>query len=87
MIKHFDCRKYDYNTLPMHFKSYVEKHNCPEVFVDLSDFNIIDAMKFILISSAYHCSKYPSGRIKCHIASNEIKNYIKTFATSNLELV
>ncbi len=87
MIKYFDCNKYNYNNLSQQFKNYVKKNNCPEIFVDLSNMNIIDAMKFILLSSAYHYSKYPSGKLKCHVASDEIKDYIKIFTTANLELV
>ncbi len=87
MIKHFDINKYNYNCLTEQFKKYVNKNNCPEIFVDLSSFNIIDAMKFILFSSAYHYSKYPFGKFKCHVASDDIKDYIKIFTTANLELV
>ena len=87
MSKYFDCSKYSCNIITEQFKEYVKKHNCPEIFVDLSNLNIIDAMKFILLSSAYHYSKYPFGKLKCHVASDDLKDYIRTFTTSNLELV
>lgn len=87
MIKYFDCNKYNYNNISEQFKNYVKKHHCPEIFVDLSTMNVIDAMKFILLSSAYHYSKYPFGKFRCHVASEDIKNYIKMFTTANLELV
>ena len=87
MIKSFDTSKYSYTSLATQFKKYVNHNNCPEIFVDMSSFNIIDAIKFILFSSAYHYSKYPSGKFKCHIASDDVKDYIQILTTSNLELV
>ena len=69
------------------FKNYVEKQDCSEIVVDLSELNVFDAMKFIVLSSAYHYKKYPSGKMKCHVASGDIKNFASSFCTANLELV
>lgn len=69
------------------FKKYVDKCNSSDIVVDLSDLNVFDAMKFIVLSSAYHYQKYPTGKMKCRVASDDIKSFASSFCTSNLELV
>ena len=69
------------------FKRYVKTHDCPEVTLDLSSLNIFDAVKFVVLSSAYHYTKYPSGKLKYHVPSEEVKELISNFSTTNLELV
>lgn len=69
------------------FKTYVQNRDCAEIVVDLSELNVFDAMKFIVLSSAYHYQKYPTGKMKCHVASEDIKNFASSFCTANLELV
>ena len=43
------------------FKKFIKNHDCPELTLNLSSLNIFDATKFVLLSSAYHYQKYPSG--------------------------
>ncbi len=69
------------------FKRYVKTHDCPEVTLDLSSLNIFDAVKFAVLSSAYHYRKYPSGKLKYHVPSEEIRELISNFSATNLELV
>lgn len=69
------------------FKKFIEKQKCADIVVDLSNINIFDALKFIVISSAYHYQKFPSGKLKCHVASEDVKTLVSSFCTPNLELV
>ena len=69
------------------FKKFVKYHDCPELTLNLSSLNIFDAVKFVLLSSAYHYQKYPSGKIKYQVESDDIKNLILDFAGTNLEFV
>lgn len=69
------------------FKKFVKCHDCPELTLNLSSLNIFDATKFVLLSSAYHYQKYPSGKIKYQVESDDIKNLILDFAGTNLEFV
>ena len=55
--------------------------------MDLSDLNIFDTLKFMVLCSACHYKKYPEGKLKCYISSDDIKSFISTFTTGNLELV
>ncbi len=69
------------------FKKFVNTHDCPEISVDLGEINIIDAMKFIVMSSTYHYQKYPKGKLKCYSVSEDIKDYVSSFATKNLIII
>lgn len=69
------------------FKRYVKTHDCPEVTLDLSSSNIFDALKFVVLSSAYHFQKYPLGKLKCRVASDEMRDMISNFSTVNLEFI
>ena len=69
------------------FKKFVKCHDCPELTLNLSSLNIFDATKFVLLSSAYHYQKYPSGKIKYQVESDDIKNLVLDFAGPKLEFV
>lgn len=69
------------------FRKYLEKQNCSDIMIDLSGVNIFDAMKFIVLSSSYHYQKYPSGKLKCHVGSDDIKDLALLFSAGNLEFV
>ncbi len=69
------------------FKKYLKKNDCPEITVDLSTLSFFETVKFVILSSAYHYQKYPSGKFKCHVASTDIKSLILNYAVTNLELV
>lgn len=83
-----NCFKFDNSSnMAEKFKKYIDKCEVSEVAVDLSDLNVFDAMKFIVLSSAYHFQKFPTGKLKCHVASDDVKNFASSFCTANLELV
>lgn len=69
------------------FKKFVQSHDCPELTLNLSSLNIFDAVRFVLLSSAYHYQKYPSGKLKYQVESDDIKSLVLDFASTNLEFV
>lgn len=69
------------------FKRFVKSHDCPELILDLSTYNIFDAVKFVLLSSAYHYQKYPSGKLKYQVNSDDVKNLVLDFSVKNLEFI
>lgn len=85
--KYFDCRISNTQDLLEKFKDYVNKYDCPEVTLDLSYMNIMDAAKVMILSSTYHFQKYPSGKVKCKVYSKNIKNILPYLIPNNLELV
>ncbi len=68
-------------------KKYINKFDCPELKLDLSKLGIFDATKVMVISSAYHYSKYPKGKIQCRVQSDSIKSLVTNFSASNLEVI
>lgn len=85
--KYFDFRISDTQAMLDKFKGYVNKYECPEVLIDLSSLNFIDAAKIMVLSSTYHFQKYPQGKVKCKVASKEIIDFVSSFVPENLELV
>ena len=68
-------------------KNYIKKYDCPVITLDLSALNVFEASKIMLLSSAYHYSKYPKGKLRCHVASDSIMNLIAGLPAKNLEIV
>lgn len=68
-------------------KNYIKKYDCPEITLDLTALNVFEASKIMLLSSAYHYQKYPKGKLKCHVASENIMDLIAGLAVKNLEIV
>ncbi len=69
------------------FKKYVEKHDCRLITVDFSSLNIFDAMKFAVLSSAYHFQKFPNGKLKCIGLCSDFSAFSDDFFIKNLEFV
>lgn len=68
-------------------QKYINKFDCPEMILDLSKLNILDAAKVMVLSSAYHYKKYPEGKLKCRVRSDSVKNFVSGFAAVNLEVL
>ena len=66
---------------------YINIFDCPEMTLDLTKLNILDAAKVMMLSSAYHYKKYPEGKLKCHVQSESVKNLVSGFSTINLEVI
>ncbi len=87
-MKMYQDFKFDNSTdVVEKFKKFIEKNDCPKIEVDLSAVNIFEALKFMVLSSTYHFQKYPKGKLRCRIQSEDAKNFVSAFITNNLELV
>ncbi len=62
------------------FKKYIKMHDCRYVTIDLSALNIFDALKYALLSSAYHFQQYPSGKLSYQGTSMDIERLISDFS-------
>lgn len=69
------------------FKKFVEKHDCSNVTVDFSSLNIFEALKYLVLLSAYHFQKYPSGKLKCSGLNSDISLFTDDLLMKNLEFV
>jgi len=67
-------------------KDYIRKYECPELTIDIGSINIMDAAKIAVMTSTFHNSKYPDGKLICKTQS-AIKNIISGTVTKNLEFV
>jgi len=68
-------------------KNYIFEHDCPNLSMDVSHLNIIDASKVTIICSTYHWSKYPNGKINWAIKSKEIKDLVRPLNLGNINLI
>lgn len=68
-------------------QKYINKFDCPEMNIDLSKLNILDAAKVMVLTSAYHYKKYPEGKLKCRIQSDCVRNFVSGFEAVNLEVL
>ena len=69
------------------FKKFVEKQNCVNVTVDFSSLNIFEALKFLVLLSAYYFQKYPSEKLKCSGLNQDISLFTDELLMKNLEFV
>ena len=68
-------------------KNYISEHDCPDLSMDISHLNIIDASRITVLCSTYHWAKYPDGKISWKISSPEIKDLIKPLNLGNIRLI
>lgn len=85
--KYIDLNFKSCDKLSQKIKNSIKKANSPEILIDLSAMNILDATKIMVLSSAYHYQKFPQGKIKCKLSDSQRCNFINPFITNNLELV
>lgn len=69
------------------FKTFIKKHNCEYVTVDLSELSLFEAMKFGVLASAYHFQEYPNGKMSFKNKYTDINNLISDFSLNNMEFV
>ncbi len=68
-------------------QKYINRFDCPEMTLDLTKLNILDAARVMVLSSTYHYKKYPEGKITCRVQSDSIRNFVLGFSTTNLEVM
>ena len=67
-------------------KRYIKDHDCPDLAMDISHLNIIDASKVTILCSTYHWAKYPQGEISWKINSPEVKDIVNPLNLGNIKL-
>lgn len=68
-------------------KQYINDNDCPNLSMDISHLNIIDASKVTILCSTYHWAKYPQGQVNWLINSPEVKNLIKPLSLGNINFI
>lgn len=68
-------------------KDYISKHDCPNLSMDVSHLNIIDASKVTVLCSTHHWAKYPNGKISWLINSPEVNALINPLNLGNIRLI
>ena len=68
------------------FRTYIN-NNGKDFLLDLSDKNMFDCLKFVVLSSAYFFQKFPNDRVKCIVDSDDVKSLISSFDIKNFEFV
>lgn len=85
----FRISKEQSNTIEIvkQIKDFIYKNDCPNLTMDISNLNIIDASKVTILCSTYHWAKYPNGEISWKINSPEVKEIIKPLNLGNIKLI
>lgn len=86
-MKFMSFKKHNSAEILERIETYINESDCGEMGIDISDLNMFDASRVMLLSSALHYSKYPEGKLTCKVQSEGIKNLIAGFSTRNLEIV
>lgn len=68
-------------------KNYIFENDCPDLSMDVSHLNVIDASKVTILCSTYHYAKYPHGKINWLINSSEVKNLVKSLNLGNIRFI
>jgi len=69
------------------FRNYINETKTKDFAIDLSNHNIFDSLRFLVLSSAYFYQKYPEDKLKCKVKSEDIKQLTSSFAVNNLEFI
>ena len=67
-----------------YINSYIEKHPCKNMSVDISFMNILDACYVSTLCSTKHYVKYPNGKINWKISSELVKEFNKDLELGNI---
>lgn len=62
---------------------YIDKNTCPNLTVDISSLNILDASSVAILGSTIHYLKYPNGKINWLINSSKVKEYTTSMNLGN----
>lgn len=85
-ITSIDCGSNTVNLVES-IKKYISDHECPELYMDISHLNILDASKVTVLCSTHHWSKYPDGKISWKISSKEINDLVNPLNLGNIRLI
>lgn len=68
-------------------KKIIKKSEVKDLEFDLSQMNVLDAVKVLVLTSSYLYKKSPENKLKFRFQSSDIKNLLNTFSLTNLEMV
>lgn len=68
-------------------KNYIHENDCPNLAMDISHLNILDASKVTVLCSTYHWAKYPNGKISLLINSSDVGDLVNPLDLGNIKLV
>lgn len=68
-------------------KKIIQKNDINNLQLDLSDMNVLDAVKVLVMLSSFLYKKLPDEKLKFKFYSNDIKNIISSFSLNNLVMV
>ena len=74
------------NELVEQTRRYISQRDCKFLNIDISELNLIDTCKVVSLTSAYHFTKYQTGKIKFLVHDDNIKNIIKSMLLKNVRL-
>ena len=66
-----------------YINSYIEKHSCERMSIDISFMNILDACYVSTLCSTKHYIKYPKGKISWKVSSKLVKEFNKDLELGN----
>lgn len=84
--KRVDYKHSNASSLVESIKKYITEHDCPQMTMDVSHLNIVDASKVAVLCSTYHYVKYPHGHVNWLVNSPEVINLFKSLNLGNTEL-
>lgn len=86
-----DTRFSDYESNALNIvesiNNYIRDNDCPNLAMDISYLNVIDASKVTLLCSTFHWSKYPEGNISWKISSSDVKDLVNPLSLGNIRLI
>lgn len=68
-----------------YINTYIDKHSCKNMSVDISFMNILDACHVSTLCSAKHYVKYPDGKINWKISSEMVREFNSSLELGNAE--
>ena len=74
------------NELVEETKKFISQNECKNLNIDISELNLIDSCKVISLTSAYHFTKYQTGKLKFLVHDDSVKNIIKSMLLKNVKL-
>ena len=66
-----------------YINSYIDRHSCENLSVDISFMNVIDACYVSTLCATKHFTKYPNGKINWKVSSKSIKEFNKDLELGN----
>lgn len=69
------------------FKKVIKKTELQNLQLDLSDMNLLDAVKVLVMISSFLYKKLPQEKLKYKFASQDIKSVLSVLSLNNLVMV